>query len=159
VKPSSRWLLAFGVTIGVLVIVAIVLVFTMARPGGAPLLPEDTPEGTVQRYLLALDAEEYTTAYSYLSFPPGKQISYEVWRGRAIRYEEKHGVKVTLEKSTVSGSEATVYVVVDIFRASEPFENPPFENPVYTQHITFFLEKEGTSWKITSPTYVGWFFY
>jgi hypothetical protein len=68
-------------------------------------------------------------------------------------------VKVTLEKSTVSDSEATVYVVVDIFRASEPFENPPFENPVYTQHVTFFLEKEGTSWKITSPTYVGWFFY
>jgi hypothetical protein len=131
----------------------------MAKPGGEPLLPEDTPAGTVQRYLLALEAEEYTTAYSYLSFPPDKPISYEVWRGRAIRYEEKHGVKVTLAKSTVTGNEATVYVVVDIFRASEPFENPPFENPVSTQRVTFFLEKEGTSWKITSPTYVGWFFY
>jgi len=159
VKSSSRWLLAFGVSIGVLVIVAIVLVFTMVKPGGAPLLPENTPEGTVQRYLLALEAEEYKTAYSYLSFPPDKQISCEVWRGRAIRYEEKHEVKVTLEKSTVTGNEATVDVMVDIFRASEPFENPPFENPVYTQHVTFFLKQEGTSWKITSPTYVGWFFY
>jgi hypothetical protein len=119
VKPSSRWLLIFGAAIGALVIVAIALVFTLGRPGSAPLLPEDTPEGTVQRYLLALEAEDYKTAYSYLSFPSNKQISYDVWKGRAIRYEEKHGVKVTLEKSTVTGDEATVYVVVDVFRASE----------------------------------------
>jgi hypothetical protein len=159
VKPSSRWLIIFGAAIGALVIVAIALVFTMARPGGESLLPEDTPEGTVQRYLLALEAGDYKAAYSYLSFPSDKQISYDVWKGRAIRYEEKHGVKVTLEKSTVTGDEATVYVVVDVFRADEPFQNPPFENPVYTSHITFSLKQEGTSWKITSPTYVGWFFY
>ena len=153
-KSSSRWLLAFGATIGVLVIVAIVLVFTMAKPGGAPLLPEDTPEGTVQRYLLALQDENYLTAYSYLSPQATEKCSYDKWTRSVVRYEEKHGVKVTLEKSTVTGSEATVYVTVDIFRASEPFDNP-----VYTQHVTFFLKEEGTSWKITSPTYVGWFFY
>jgi hypothetical protein len=159
VKSSSRWLIIFGAAIGALVIVAIALVFTMAKPGGESLLPADTPEGTVQRYLLALEAEDYKTAYSYLSFPPNKQISYDVWKGRAIRYEEKHAVKVTLEKSMVTGDEATVSVMVDVFRANEPFENPPFENPVYTSHVTFSLKKEGASWKINSPTYMGWFFY
>jgi len=150
VKSSSRWLLAFGATIGVLVIVAIVLVVTMAGEGGVPLLPEDTPEGTVQRYLLALEAEDYQKAYSYLS----TNMTYETWRRRIYRPEERPGVKVTLGKSAVRDNEATVDVVVDVFRPGGPFENP-----VRTQHGTFFLKKEGTSWKITSPWDVWWLFY
>jgi hypothetical protein len=47
VKPSSRLLLVFGASIGVLVIVALVLVLTMPTPE-TRLLPEDTPEGIVQ---------------------------------------------------------------------------------------------------------------
>ena len=148
-KSSSRWLLAFGVTIGVLVIVALVLVLTMAGKGGAPLLPEDTPEGTVQRYLLALEAEDYQKAYSYLS----TNMTYETWRRQIYRSEERPGVKVTLGKSVVKGSEATVDVVVDVFSPGGPFENP-----VDTHRTTFFLKREGTSWKITSPTYVWWFY-
>ncbi len=158
-KSSSRWLLIFGAAIGVLVIVAIALVFAMARPGSEPLLPEDTPEGTVQRYLLALQDEDYMTAYNYLSFLPDEQISYEVWKVRATRYKAGYGTKVTLEKSTVTGNEATVYVVFDVFRASEPLGDFPFEDPVSTRYRTFHLKQEGTSWKITSPTYVGWYFY
>jgi len=159
VKPSNRLLLAFGAAIGVLVIVAIVLVLTIGSVRETPLLPEDTPEGTVQRYFKALEAKDYATAYSYLSFPPDKKTSYEKWKESFSWYREKNETKVTLGKSAVTGNEATVDVTVDIFRTSEPFDNPPFDNPVRTQHITFFLKQDGTSWKITSPTYVGWFFY
>jgi hypothetical protein len=153
VKSSSRWLLASGVTIGVLVIVAVVLVLTMPTPE-TRLLPEDTPEGIVQRYFLALEAEDYVTAYSYLSPPPSEKIPYEDWRGPAVSSEEKPEWKVTLGKSAVKDSEATVDVVVDIFRPGGPFQNP-----VRTQHVTFFLNKEGTSWKISSPWDVWWLFY
>jgi len=152
VKSSSRWLLIFGVTIGVLVIVAVVLVLTMPTPE-TRLLPEDTPEGIVQRYFLALQAEDYVTAYSYLSPPPTEKYPYEEWRGPFISSEEKPGFKVTLGKSAVRGNEANVEVTVDTFRPSGPFDNP-----VRTQHITFFLKKEGTSWKITSPWDVRWLF-
>ena len=152
-KSSSRWLLAFGATIGVLVIVAIVLVLTIPTQE-TRLFPEDTPEGTVQRYFLALQAEDYVKAYSYLSPPPTEKYPYEEWRSPLIRSEEKPGWKVSLGKSAVSDSEATVDVVVDIFRPGGPFENP-----VSTQRVTFFLKKEGTSWKITSPWDVWWLFY
>jgi hypothetical protein len=142
-----------GIAVGVLVIVAIVLVLTMAKPGGASLLPENTPEGTVQRYFLALEAEDYVKAYSYLSPPPSDKLTYEEWRRRFVISEERPGWKVTLGKSVVRDNEATVDVVVDVFRPSGPFDNP-----VSTQHVTFFLKKEGTIWKITSPTHVWWFF-
>lgn len=156
VKSSSRLLLAFGVTIGVLVIAAIVLVFTLPGQGSASLLPENTPEGTVQRYLLALEAEDYQKAYSYTSFPSGTP-KYEEWRDTAISCREERGSKsmrVTLGKSKVTGDEATVNVVVDVFSPGVLFENP-----VRTQNITFFLKEKETSWKITSPTYVWWLCY
>jgi len=153
VKPSSRWLLIFGAAIGLLAIVAIVLVL-IGGAREAPLLPENTPEGTVQRYFLALQAEDYMTAYSYLTPPPTEKNPYEEWRSPLIRPEEKPEWKVTLGKSAVSDSEATVDVVVDIFRPGGPLENP-----VRTQYVTFFLKKEGTSWKITSPWDVWWLFY
>ena len=153
-KSSSRWLLVFGITIGVLVIVAVVLVLTLAKPGGTPLLPEDTPEGTVQRYFLALQAGDYVTAYSYIIPPPTEKYPYEEWRSPFISSGEKPEWKVTLGKSAVKDSEATVDVVVDVFRPGGPFDNP-----VRTNQITFFLTKEGTSWKITSPWDVWWLFY
>jgi len=154
VKPSSRWLIIFGAAIGALAIVAIALVFTMGRPGGETLLPEDTPEGTVQRYFLALKAEDYVTAYSYLSPPASAKLTYDDWVRSIYTPTEKSEWKVTLGKSAVTGSEATVDVVIDVFRAGEPLENP-----VSTHHVTFFLKQEGTSWKITSPWDVWWLFY
>jgi len=153
VKSSSRWLLAFGVAVGVLVIAAVVLVLTMPAQE-VRLFPEDTPEGTVQRYLLALQAQDYLKAYSYLSPPPSEKIPYEDWREPAVFSEEKPELKVTLGKSAVTGNEATVDVVVDVFRPGGPFENP-----VHTHDISFFLKKEGTSWRIASPADVWWLFY
>jgi hypothetical protein len=153
VKSSSRWLLAFGATIGVLVIVAIVLVLTMPTPE-TRLLPENTPEGIVQRYFLALKTGDYIKAYSYLIPPPSEKYPYQEWSGPFSSSGEKPEWQARVVKSAVSDSEATVDVVVDVFRPGGPFDNP-----VRTNQITFFLKKEGTSWKITSPTYVGWFFY
>ena len=152
-KTSSRWLLIFGVTIGVLVIAAVALVLTMT-PKDTHLLPENTPEGTVQRYFLALQAEDYLTAYSYLSPPPTEKYPYEEWRSPFTSPGEKPEWKVTLGKSAVKDSQATVDVVVDVLRPGGPFDNP-----VRTNQITFFLKKEGTSWKITSPWDVWWLFY
>ena len=151
-KSSSRSLLIFGVAIGVLVIVAIVLVLTIGGAREVPLLPEDEPGGIVQRYFLALDDGEYQTAYSYLSPPADEKLTYEKWHP-SVSSEDKPSWQVTLGDSTVTGDEATVDVTVDVFRPGGPFDNP-----MYTHHTTFFLKQEGTSWKITSPTYV-WFLY
>src|SRR4030042_4368109 len=100
------------------------------------LLPEDTPEGIVQRYFLALQAKDYVTAYSYLSSPTREQNPYEMWRGYFISSEEKPEWKVTLGESAVTDNEATVEVTVDIFKPGGPFGNP-----VDTYNITFFLKK------------------
>ena len=150
---SRRWLFTFGLAIGILVIVAVALALTMGSQGEEPLLPEDTPEGTVQRFLLALRDEDYLAAESYLSPTIDDKIAYDLRRDRLTGRGEGSGWKATLGKSAVRNDEATVDVTVNVFRP-----RGPFENSVRTYRITFYLKKEVTSWKITSPANLWWLY-
>ncbi len=152
-RSSRRWLLTFGLAIGVLVIVTVALVLATASRGEEPLLPEDTPEGTVQRFLLAVRDEDYLKAESYLSPPIDDKITYDLRRNRMAGLGEGAGWKATLGKSIVKDDEATVDVTVAVFRPSGPFENS-----VRTYRVTFFLKKEDTSWHITSPVNLWWLY-
>ncbi len=150
---SRRWLLTSGLAIGVLVIVTVVLALTMASLGDETLLPEDTPEGTVQRFLLAVRDEDHLAAESYLSPTIDDKIAYDLRRNRVAGPGEGPGWKATLGKSVVRDDEATVDVMVDVFRP-----RGPFENSVRTYQVTFSLKKEGTSWRITSPVNLWWLY-
>ena len=152
-RSSRRWLFTFGLAIGVLLIVTVALVLTTASPADKPLLPEDTPEGTVQRFLLAVRDEDYLTADSYLSPPIDDKADYDLRRIRETGPGNGPGWKATLGKSIERDDEATVDVTVDVFRP-----RGPFENSVRTHQVTFFLKKEGTSWKITSPVNIWWLY-
>lgn len=152
-KSSSRTLLIFGAIIGLLVVVTIILVLTIPQ-GVSPLLPPDTPEGVVQRYILAIEAGDYLTANSYLSLPAvtdGKTPYPPLLPPVGPTGLSDH--RVTLGKSVISGDQATVEVTVEVFQASGPFANP-----VRSNQVTFFLKRDGGSWKVTSPMDV-WFLY
>ena len=153
IRSSRRWLFTFGLAIGVLVIVTVVLVLTTSSPIDKPLLPEDTPEGTVQRYLLAVRDKDYLAAEGYLSPTIDDKIAYDLRQNRVTELGEGSGWKATLGKSIVRDDEATVDVTVAVFRP-----RGPFENSVRTHQVTFFLKKEGTSWSITSPVNLWWLY-
>ena len=152
-SSSRRWLFAFGLAIGVLVIVTIVLVLTTASPADKPLLSADTPEGTVQRFLLAVRDADYLTAESYLAPEIDDKIAYDLRRDRVSGPGGETGWKATLGEAVVKDDEATVDVTVNVFRP-----RGPFENSVSTYRVTFFLKKEGASWKITSPVNLWWLY-
>jgi len=151
-KSSTRWLLGFGSAIVVLVLVAVILVLTMTGENSYNLLPEDTPEGIVQRYFLAIEAEDYEQAYSYLSPAATSEESryntYEGWHQGLLQRKQTNAWKVTLGESSVTETKAVVPVTVDIFSP-----DTPFEDPVSTRSYTFTLEKEEGLWRIISPAY------
>ena len=148
-RSSRRWLLVSGLTIAVLVIVAVTLVLTTSLRGDEPLLPEDSPEGTVQRFLLAVRDGDYQTADSYLSSEIDSRVDYALRRNRV----SEPGWKATLEDSVISGDEATVDVVVDVFRPGGPFSSS-----VSTYRTTFYLRKEAAGWRIVSPVNLWWLY-
>jgi len=155
-RTSSRTLMGFGIGIGVLIITTIILVLTLGK-GTANLLAENTPEGVVQRYLLAIQDKNYQTAFSYLIPQDPKDIdnrvlTYDEWL-MSVRNNSDTTWKASLGAVKITGDSATVDVMIDVFRPGGPFANP-----VNTNNETFVLKKAGSSWLIISPTYLYWLY-
>jgi len=79
-QSSNRLMYIFG-----LVIIALVLVTSGTRywffPGcRLPLLPADSPEGTVQRYLWPFSNKNFPEAYDYLSPQSNTRPTYLEWQ-------------------------------------------------------------------------------
>lgn len=152
---SRRWLIIFAVIIGVLAITTVSLVL-LTKENQAALLPGDTPQGVVQRYLIAVREQDYREAYGYLSFDPSQKIvTYDDWLRRVGGTSRPYQAtwKATLGKTTQNGDNASVEVSIDTFRPEGPFADP-----VRNQLIVFQLAKIGGKWLITSPIYIYWIY-
>lgn len=153
---SRRWLIVSAAIIGVLLITTISLVL-LTKENQVALLPNDTPQGVVQRYLIAVQEQDYREAYGYLSFDPSQKITtYDDWLrmvGGISRMPNQATWKATLGKITQNGDSASVEVSIDTFRPEGPFTDP-----VRNQLINFQVVKIGGKWLITSPTYIYWIY-
>jgi hypothetical protein len=155
-RTSSRTLIGFGTAIAVLIIVTIILVLTLGK-GNAPLLSENTPQGVVQRYLVAVQEKNYPVAYAYLSPQDPKNLNnpaqtYDNWLISA-QNNTNTTWKASLGTVTTTGDSATVIVMIDVFRAGGPFANP-----VNSHNTTFILKQSGSNWLIISPTDLYWLY-
>jgi hypothetical protein len=155
-NSSRRWLFIFAIVISILVIATISLVL-LTKGNEVTLLPEDTPQGIVQRYLIAVQEKNYQEAYNYLSFDPSEKTqTYDDWLRMVIgapQISNQPVWKATLGKTTQNGDNATVEVIIDTFRPGGLFEDP-----LHSQQIIFQLSKIDGKWLITSPTYIYWIY-
>jgi len=153
-KTSSRFLLGFGIIIVAIVAVAVIL----AVAGGneqVKLLPETSPEGTVQRFLMAVKDQDYLKAYSFLA-PQPEQVkgdTYEIWIRSVQSPRDTSSWKASILKSTVRDTNATVEVAVDVLRP-----DGPLANPVNTNRVTFMLQKQDGRWLISQPADIWWLY-
>jgi hypothetical protein len=155
-NSSRRWLVVFAAVIGILVVATVSLVlFNNGKK--VTLLPEDAPQGIVQRYLIAVQNKDYRQAANYLSFGgTGPFTAYDDWL-RSVsagpQTSNQTTWKATLGEVTQNGNYATVEVIIDTFRAVGVFGGSQVSQP-----ISFQLTKTGNSWFITSPTYIYWIY-
>ncbi|MCX6002879.1 MAG: hypothetical protein NTX46_00280 [Chloroflexi bacterium] len=155
-NSSRRWLTVFAIVISILVITTVSLVLLTKR-NEVVLLPEGTPQGVVQRYLIAVQEKNYQQAYNYLSFNPSQKIkTYDDWLRMVIgapQISNQPTWKATLGKTTENGDNATVGVIIDTFHPGGPFEDS-----LRSQQIIFQFSKIDDKWLITSPTYIYWIY-
>ncbi len=156
-KSSSRLLIGFGIGTLVLVIITVVLALALGQKN-APLLPDNSPEGTVQRFLLAVQAKDYTLAYTYLAPPTEPPDKFSAPRSFADFSSSTQNLpnnpwKASLGKTSIQGDTATVEVTVEVFVAGGPFGNP-----IRSQNVNFSLQKVGNVWLIISPANLYWLF-
>jgi len=150
-KSTNRWLIIFGAIIGALVIVAVTLVLTMKN--NTALLAENSPEGVVQRYILAIKNGDFQTAYTYLSDSAQTSMPYSTWK--PIPPSSGNPTwQATIGKATIQGTTATIDVNVDRF-----YPSSGLNSSVSSQTLVFQLIKQSDGWKINQPDYIWGFFY
>lgn len=150
---SNRWLIAVGAFVGILVIVGVVVGLSMSRQ--ATPLAEDTPEGTVQRFLQAIEGEDLARAYGYLAAEAREKKSFEEFRRElSFRSRELEQKQVLLEKSRVFDGMAEVVITITEFRPSGPLT---FQTSEYSFSSVFSLRRESGKWLISEANYPVFF--
>ena len=153
-NSSRRWLFISAIVIGLLVIATVTLVL-LTKGNKVTLLPENSPQGTVQRYLMAIQEKDYQKAFGYLSFSPTDKItSFSDWLMMVGPQSSSQSVwRATLGTVTENENNATVEINIDTLRSGGLFGDSQF-----SQQINFLLIKKGNSWFITSPNYIYWIY-
>ncbi len=134
-SPARRTLIAILASIAVVVIIALIVVFTRGTPA---LLDESTPEGVVQRYSVAVIDGDDEAALGYLSDDAKEKC------GRVDNTVDS-GIRVTLDSTVLRGDSANVTVLIS------RYDGGPFGSE-YSYEETFRLVKDGDSWRVeTAP--------
>lgn len=148
-SASSRWLAAIASFAAVLVIVS-VLISILAGNGNSDLLPADTPEGTVQRYLQALADDDVAAAYGYMSADLKDECSLELFLQTSFWREQNFGAAL----SRTVNIDGRSIVNVEI---TEQGNNLPFGQGQYTFTTSFTMALENGEWCIAEPPWpVSW---
>jgi hypothetical protein len=141
---SRVWLIGVVAFVLALVVAGLVVALITTR-GGVDLLPADSPEGAVQRYLLALEDDDYAEAYEYVADLSKSGCTFEEF----VRLASRRGVRdshMTLEGTQRFDDTAIVTAGVTVF---EP--DVPFGASEYTYERTYQLELEDRQWRLTWP--------
>jgi len=145
---QDRFLTGILIGIGVLVVVALAVFFT--RKDTQTYIADDTPEGVVHNYVLALLNKDYEKAYGYLAdleFKP----TYEEFRRAFLNNEvNPESQPVDIGTSTITGDEAVVDLEL-IYNSSDPFSTG------YRNSSSASLVKQNGAWKLSMmPQYNFW---
>lgn len=144
---QDRFLIGILAAIGVLVI-ASVAVF-LVRGNDQTYLPEDTPEGVVHNFVLAIQQRDVERVYNYLADKDYKPTYDDVRQALLIEQIGNANNGVQIVGSEISGDEAVVEVNI-IFAGGGPFQE------TYSNSGTAILTRQNGAWKIESMSYPFW---
>ncbi len=148
---SSRWLVAIGAVVVGLILVAVVV--AIVNPRAADALPEDTPEGIVQRFILAVQDSDYSLAHSYLTEEmketcPIANMEEGIHRFRGSLEDQRIAL---LDTDELSGGRVQVRVRVTTLNVS-----PPFGVDEYSYQERYILVQEDGNWRLDEPGPRAW---
>lgn len=145
---QDRFLTGILIGIGVLVIAALAVFFT--RRDTQTYIADDTPEGVVHNYVVAVLEKDYEKAYGYLADLAHKP-DYDEFRQAFLNgLVNPGGSAVDIGDAELIDDEAYVEVAL-IYNPSDPFSTG------YRDVQRAGLVLQNGAWKLTSmPTYYFW---
>jgi hypothetical protein len=148
----DRFLGAILAGIGLLVVISLVFFFT--RQNRLEYGPEDSPEGVLHNYAVALHDKDFNRAYQYLAEAEHKP-SFDAFRQAFLANASAlSGASLKIDQTTIEGD--TAYLSITIVHASSSLFADSYRD---TQ--SGMLEKQSGSWKILNLPfpYFNWDWY
>ena len=144
-KTTDRVLL--GIVLGAVLLAGSAFALVLLKPEPT-YLAEDTPEGVVHNYLLALQREDYSRAYGYVSpnlsgyLRSAQQFEQEV--EDSYQFQGINEGSFSIATAAVEGTQATVEIRETIFYGGGLFDSGQYINTFKVD-----LTHVGGEWKIT----------
>jgi hypothetical protein len=145
---EDRFLIAILVGIGVLILLSLVLFFM--RRTELTYVSEDTPEGVVQNFIVALHMEDYERAYRYLADEEDKPEISDFRQPFLNNMLDLSNTSIKIGESTIVDGEA--FVTVTVIRAWGDLLGELFRDERIAE-----LVWESAAWKIRSMPDPYWF--
>ncbi len=137
---QDRFLLGILIGIGALVILALALFFTR-KDNTLTYGPEDTPEGVVHNYVVAVFQRDYEKAYGYLADKKDKPTLEQFREAFLQNYINPNNTGVDIGESEISDDQAFVTVYIQ-YGSSDPFSSG------YRNEERAVLVNQGGQWKL-----------
>ncbi len=147
---QDRFLAGILIGIGLLVVLALVVFFN--RKDTQTYISDDTPEGVVHNYVVAVLNKEYEKAYSYLADLENKPTYDEFHDSFLTGMVNPDSSGVDVGQSDITGDDATVEVTL-VYNASDPFSTG------YRDTQRAILVMQNGAWKISSMPQYNFFDY
>jgi len=146
---ATRPLLLIGVAVVALVVTAIVVV-VLAGNRTAQTFGADTPEGTIQRYLLAFDAGDYEAAHAFFSEDVQATMTSEDFEATIDSYggyvgERSPARQVSFASATGDEDQVRVHLIV------EEFVGDGLSGETYRSEREIRLVRQPDGWRIDEP--------
>lgn len=150
---QDRFLLGILIGIGALVVLALALFFTR-KDDTLTYAPEDTPEGVVHNYLVAVFQRDYEKAYGYLAEKKDKPTLEQFRESFLQNYVNPDNAGVDIGATQLSGDQAFVTLYVQ-YGSSDPFSSGN-----RNEERALLLKQDG-DWKLTQMpgNFWGWDWY
>lgn len=137
---QDRFLLGILIGIGVLVALALALFFTR-KDNTLTYGAEDTPEGVVHNYVVAVFQRDYDRAYGYLAEKKDKPTLEQFREAFLQNYVNPNNTGVDIGEAEISGDQAFVTVYIQ-YGSSDPFSSG------YRNEERAVLVNQNGDWKI-----------
>ena len=145
---QDRFLTGILIGIALLIVAALAVFFT--RQNQATYGAENSPDGVVHNYVLAVLNKDYQKAYGYLADLDNKPTLNQFRQAFAVGRLNPADNGIKIGKAAVTGEDATVEVSM-VYAPSDPFSSG------YNNIGTAQLVQQNGVWKISSmPTYNLW---
>ena len=138
------WIIGSGVALGVLLIAAIAI----ALIRNAVVLPEGSPERTVQIYLEAVSDDDIEAARAMLSSEFKERCTLEEMFSRSFGRQSIEDSRVTYDKTNYVEDKAFV-----VFEVTQTSNSGPFGIDEYSRDEQYALIREEGEWRLSSTAW------